>query len=60
MEPEAAFKVIKTEFVNQYRFANLDDLKILLFDYVNWYINMRIHGSLDYLTPVEYGLRMSE
>ena len=57
---EAAFKVIKTEFVNQYRFENLDDLKILLFDYVNWYNNMRIHGSLDYLTPVGYGLWMSE
>ncbi|OUQ01139.1 hypothetical protein B5E92_13110, partial [Erysipelatoclostridium sp. An15] len=25
-----------------------------LFDYVNWYNNIRIHGSLDYKTPVEF------
>ncbi|OUQ04184.1 hypothetical protein B5E92_13400, partial [Erysipelatoclostridium sp. An15] len=24
------------------------------FDYVNWYNNIRIHGSLDYKTPVEF------
>ncbi|MCA0972111.1 IS3 family transposase, partial [Halobacillus litoralis] len=23
-------------------------------DYVHWYNNIRIHGTLDYLTPVEY------
>ncbi|MGL5767359.1 MAG: IS3 family transposase, partial [Sarcina sp.] len=31
-----------------------------LFDYVNWYNNHRIHGSLDYMTPVEYKSMMSE
>ncbi|MFR2989680.1 MAG: IS3 family transposase, partial [Faecalibacillus sp.] len=25
-----------------------------LFDYVNWYNNIRIHGSLEYKTPIEY------
>lgn len=57
---EAAFKIIKTEFVYQHRFESLDDLQKLLFDYVNWYNNIRIHGSLDYLTPVGYRMRMSE
>jgi cystathionine beta-lyase len=31
-----------------------EGLKFKLFDYVNWYNNIRIHGSLDYKTPVEY------
>ncbi|HIT11565.1 MAG TPA: IS3 family transposase, partial [Candidatus Fimihabitans intestinipullorum] len=30
-----------------------------LFDYVNWYNNIRIHGSLDYQTPVQYRLQLS-
>ncbi len=57
---EATFKVIKTEFVYQNKFESLDELKLELFDYVNWYNNCRIHGSLDYLTPVEYRLRVSD
>lgn len=51
---EATFKVFKTEFVYPNLFASLEHLKIELFDYVNWYNNIRIHSSLDYLTPVEY------
>ena len=33
---------------------NGQKVKTELFDYVNWYNNFRIHGSLNYLTPVEY------
>lgn len=51
---EATFKVIKTEFVNNYTFNTLDELKYWLSDYVNWYNNHRIHSSLGYNTPVEY------
>ena len=51
---EAAFKVFKTEFVNQQLFISLEQLKIELFDYVNWYNNIRIHSSLGYLSPVAY------
>jgi len=32
----------------------LEVLEIELFDYINWYNNIRIHGALNYLTPVEY------
>ncbi len=35
-------------------FADYDELELKWFDYVNWYNNVRIHGSLDYLTPVEF------
>lgn len=51
---EATFKIIKTEFVNQYTFDNLDELKLELSDYINWFNNRRIHSSLNYLTPSEY------
>ncbi|MGO4988488.1 IS3 family transposase, partial [Gallicola sp. Sow4_E12] len=51
---EAAFKVFKTEFVNQQLFISLEQLKIELFDYVNWNNNIRIHSSLGYLSPVAY------
>ena len=57
---EATFKVFKTEFAFNKIFKNFEELEYLLFDYVNWYNNHRIHGSLDYLTPVEYRLFMSD
>lgn len=51
---EAAFKVIKTEFVWNEHFESLDELKLKLWDYVNWYNNHRLHSSLGYQTPVSY------
>jgi transposase InsO family protein len=57
---EATFKVIKTEFAFNGIFESFKQLEYELFDYVNWYNNHRIHGSLDYLTPVEYRLMMSD
>lgn len=51
---EATYKVIKTEFAFNKEFASLEELEMELFDYVNWYNNIRIHGSLDYMTPNEY------
>ena len=51
---EATFKTIKTEFVSGRVFDSQQNLDLELFDYVNWFNNIRIHGSLDYLTPKEY------
>lgn len=51
---EATFK---TEFVNSTVFSNQEELDLQLFDYVNWFNNIRIHESLDYLTPREYKLQ---
>src|SRR5699024_5564271 len=48
------FKALKTEFIRQYHFITLKQLKIELFDYVNWYNNIRPHGALSYMTPKEY------
>ncbi|HCY7074756.1 TPA: IS3 family transposase [Staphylococcus aureus] len=51
---EATMKAMKTEFVKQMQFENLEQLKTELFDYVNWYNNFRPHSSLQYLTPVVF------
>ena len=51
---EATFKILKTEFIWNETFRTLDELKLKLWDYVNWYNNHRIHSSLGYQTPVQY------
>ncbi len=56
---EATFKIIKTEFVFNETFSDLATLEYQLFDYVNWFNNDRIHGSLGYLSPVDYKHMMS-
>ncbi|MBO2537287.1 IS3 family transposase [Rummeliibacillus suwonensis] len=54
---EAMFKVFKTEFANTKQFATLEQLSFELNDYVHWFNNIRIHGTLGYLTPIEFKLR---
>ena len=57
---EAMYKIVKTEFVFGEDFTDLDGLQMEWFDYVNWYNNVRIHGSLGYLTPAEYKRNAAE
>lgn len=58
---EAGYKIIKTEFAFNRIFKNLEELKLELRSYVLWYNNNRIHGDLNYMTPVEYRLsKMTE
>ena len=47
-------KILKVEFIYQNKFENLEELKLQLAEYVYWYNNIRIHGSLGYKSPVEY------
>ncbi|SMM64701.1 transposase [Enterococcus faecium] len=42
------------EFVYQYTFETLQQLDSELFDYVNWWNHLRLHGTLGYETPVGY------
>ncbi|WP_157179503.1 IS3 family transposase [Brevibacillus sp. CF112] len=51
---EATYKIMKTEFVNQMNFQSLRHLELELSDYVNWFNKHRIHGTLGYMTPVQY------
>ena len=56
---EATFKTIKTEFIQGKVFASQQELDLHLFDYVNWFNTIRIHGSLDYLSPYAYKHRFT-
>jgi putative transposase len=56
---EATFKVFKTEFANHAHFLSSDQLALELSDYVHWFNHHRIHGTLEYLTPVEARRRPS-
>jgi putative transposase len=51
---EATFKIIKTEFVQGIYFETLEQLKLELDDYVHWFNYIRIHGTLGYLSPIDY------
>jgi transposase InsO family protein len=51
---EAMYSIIKTEFTFDREFVDLAEFKLYWFDYVNWYNNIRIHGSLNYITPVQW------
>lgn len=51
---EVMFKVFKIEFANGAHFTFLEQLALELDDYVHWFNNIRIHRTLDYLTPVEF------
>lgn len=53
---EATFKIIKTEFVRGHHFASLEELTREFHDYVHWFNHIRIHGTLGYISPVEYKL----
>ncbi|CCV66626.1 putative transposase [Paracholeplasma brassicae] len=55
---ESTFKSFKIEFGRK-RFDSFEQLETELFEYVYWFNNKRIHGSLGYLSPVEYRNAMS-
>ena len=50
---EATYKIIKTEFAFNRICNDFEELEREQFDYVNWYNNIRIHGSLGYKIPIE-------
>lgn len=51
---EATNKSLKIEFIYQHKFETLEQLQLELAEHIYWYNNLRIHESLDYMTPVEY------
>lgn len=52
---ESTNHILKTEFIKPHgNFSSLEELKLLLWDYVHWYNYERLHGSLDYISPIQY------
>jgi len=51
---ESTYKSLKIEFIYQHTFQSLYELQYHLMDYVNWWNKYRIHGSLDYISPLDY------
>ena len=46
--------ILKKEEVNLNRYDNLENTKLILFDFIeSWYNNIRIHSKIDYMTPNE-------
>jgi putative transposase len=52
-------KVLKVEFIYQNKFETLEELELQLAEYIYWYNHIRIHGSLGYISPIEYRNRDS-
>lgn len=50
---ESMYDIVKTEFVYDETFTDVNDLRSKLSAWVWWYNNERIHSSLGYKTPIE-------
>jgi putative transposase len=56
---ESFFKTFKSEFIYRQKFSSLRELKSGIFEYIEtWYNRKRLHSALDYLSPVEYELKI--
>ena len=51
---ESTYKSVKVEFVHQSQFETLAQLRLELFDYVHWWNYLRLHGTLGYVTPIQF------
>ena len=51
---ESTSKIIKAKFDFYRRFETLEQLQLELLDYVHWFNNIRLHGTLGYLSPAEF------
>ncbi|WP_089180095.1 IS3 family transposase [Streptococcus iniae] len=49
---ESTYRAFKIEFVHQETFQTLEELALKTKDYVHWWNHHRIHGSLNYQTPM--------
>jgi transposase InsO family protein len=55
---ESFFKTIKHERLYRFKFTSYSQLHASIEDYIDWYNTERLHSSLNYLTPLEMGLKL--
>lgn len=55
---ESFFKSIKYEELNHHKFTTYEELHDCIEQYMHWYNTKRIHGSLEYKTPLEKELEL--
>ena len=51
---ESTFERIKAIFIYLCLVETLEQLQLELLDYIHWFNNIRLHGTLGYLSPVEF------
>ena len=51
---ESLYNALKTEMIFGQIFPTLEDLELELFEFVHWFNNVRLHGSLKFLPPREF------
>jgi putative transposase len=51
---ESAWSSLKRELVYETHFSTKDEARRLVFEWIIWYNNERLHSSIDYMSPVEF------
>lgn len=58
---ESFFRTLKTELIHQMEIKSIESTKREIFEFIEiWYNRQRIHASLGYLTPEEYGRNLNQ
>ena len=58
---ESFFKTLKTELIHQMERKSIQTTKIEVFEFIEvWYNRQRIHASLGYMTPEQYGRNLNQ
>ncbi len=58
---ESFFRTLKTELIHHMDVKPMAIAKIGIFEFIEiWYNRKRIHASLGYRTPVEYGIQLNQ
>lgn len=53
---ESWFKSMKSDMYHRRTFVTLGAIRRAMYNYIEYYNNIRLHSSLDYLSPVEFEL----
>jgi putative transposase len=58
---ESFFRTLKSELIHQMEVKSIAMTKIEVFEFIEiWYNRKRIHASLGYMTPDEYGIQLNQ